>query len=262
MSLKSIIKVANYYNVKYGFESENSESNYSLANLRFQERFKLGIGDGMTPAKEREDIAKIKAQLNSYDYNSSPGSLEEFERGFDNFIKACQVLAIVPSPAGNPFSMAVVGDNLAQGDYTSAGMNFIGALPWAGTLKKVLSAFKGSNYIVTLFQSAPQILKPIIKTALSWIAVEVKNVVLQNVLATGVASMVKFLTNQLSVQTLIQSSKNIFAKTGYRSGDKNPDQENFNQIDAAVYLANFLSEEGQKQVVQLSDSIIRQSESG
>lgn len=112
-----------------------------LGNHFSNKYIKLGVGDGVKPTWERDQLSDLKRDLDprsvGINIEADAETIEDLQRGYNAFINACKILSWVPSPVGNPFSMALVGHNIAEKEYGEAALNFIGAIPWAAILGRI-----------------------------------------------------------------------------------------------------------------------------
>lgn len=214
----------------------------------------LGIGDGMAPAGEREQIAKIKREIDSYNWSGGTESLEEFEAGFNKFLKICEYLAIVPSPVGNPFSMALVGEDLAQGDYSSAALNLLGGLPWLSLLKKGALAVRVGKFIARILQACPAVIRPLLQRVVLWLADSFDRLASVRVAVIGTVMAVRGLMEKLPSDLLIDKARDVDNDTGFTSSlvKKSAQDDNFNAADAALYLSEFLMEEAANEIASIA----------
>ena len=216
----------------------------------------LGIGDGMAPAGEREQIAKIKREIDSYNWSGGTESLEEFEAGFNKFLTICEYLAMVPSPYGNPFSIGLVGEDLAKGDYTSAGMHLLGGIPWLGLLKRGSLLLKGAKYVHDLLRVCPAVLKPGLKVVLLWIANSMTNITHAKVAAYGTVMASSALLEKLSNETLVGAARRVSSGGFTSSFIKKPvEDKNFNSADAAMYLSDYLMRQTASQIAGIAAEV-------
>jgi hypothetical protein len=213
----------------------------------------LGIGDGMAPAGEREQIAKIKREIDSYNWSGGTESLEEFEAGFNKFLTICEYLAIVPSPVGNPFSIALVGEDLAQGDYSSAALNLLGGLPWLSILKKGGLIVSIVNKVLRV---CPAVIRPGVQMIALWIANSMDRLASARVAVYGTIIAVRGLMEKLPSDLLVNTARRV-ASGGFASSlvKKPVEDKNFNAADAALYLSDFLMKQAASEIAGIAAEV-------
>ena len=201
---------------------------------------KTGIGpEGPTPQEKA-----ILKQYDSYNWTSPAKNLEEFDQGFGIFIKFFEYLSLIPTPAGNPFSYALVGDSLAKGDWVGVAFNILGGLPYFSYLSKAINLAKGNMRIITdLVRAVPFYLRPlvipILKKIFLWTGKSMLNISI--VIAGGHAtiSLIRGILDQIPEASLKNGVKAL-ALTGFTSKSVQKKPEQFNRTDAVVYLADYI----------------------
>ena len=218
---------------------------------------KTGIGpEGPTPQE--------KAILKQYDsgWTSSAKTLEEFETGFNIFIKFTEIISNVPTPVGNPFAIALAGDCLAKGDWVGAASNIYCGLPLLSSIGKSLSLFKlNKKYISQLLINVPKWTRPLVKKMLIWLARSASSVEMLQIQSLTLIQAVRNIINKMEDKVLIGFARTIANKTAFttKSVSKNPNDESFNQTDAVYYIADFLYSTFLKEVKDLGSIIMEQT---
>jgi hypothetical protein len=99
MSLNSIIKVANYYNIKYGFDKLSQNNIQKPDNLSIMKGMRSlygGLKQALSPteavkysAAEQQQLALAKKELEEivYDLQTDPRNSEKIENAFQRLIK-------------------------------------------------------------------------------------------------------------------------------------------------------------------------------
>lgn len=195
---------------------------------------------------EREN--SIKSEINNFNWSKPANDLSEFEAGFNTFLKICDYIGSVPTPAGNPFSIALVGNDLYESDYSSAAVHLISGLPFLGALSKGITLFKGPKFVVQIIKFCPTLLKPLLKPVIIWIGNSITNVTLAQTAGYGLVGVMSGLLEKLEDKLLIEVAKKI-ATSGHIYG-KMTNDKSFNKADAAQYISSYLilylRSEGQK----------------
>ena len=215
---------------------------------------KTGIGPEGETAKEKSALK----QIDSYNWTSPAKNLEEFERGFNIFIKVCEYLSLVPLPTGNPFSYALVGESLSKKDWTGAAFNLFAGLPYFSYISKVAGIKGELSFIAEVLRTVPGVLRPVFHKFFVWMGNSIKSVSLARVSGHATVSLLRALLMPVEEGIVIAAAKAI-AMTGFTSSSvsKGPNDSNFTKTEAISYVSDYLYVIFDQQVKEIGDKVLR-----
>lgn len=156
-------------------KASNFENNSTLLRYSNLDSLDQTIIKTKDPAQMINDAFKA---LETEDWQKNAASIAEFEKKFKLVLKIFEYLGAIPTPVGNPFSLALIGDDIYKKDYVSLFEHLYNGSPMyflapAGALPR---------YATTVIREAG-IFKPVVKAALNWVARNISNPKFLNVIA-------------------------------------------------------------------------------